>query len=179
MTQYVSHIPPNNIHLSVSDLSWQVQGYVNVCVCVCCNAGLGLSHETELYQATTHSSSRPPALNALANLSSLPTLHEHERGNDRALKSTECLHTVSRKRKHVKSQVTMRNSRNDTFSEGCNIETVPHASPLPISRPNFNPSAQRLIPTCRVTSQIIWCGLISHMSLHVLFSKNEKVHTCY
>ncbi len=72
MTQYVSHISPNNIHLSVSDLSWQVQGYVNVCVC--CNAGLGLSHETELYQATTHSSSRPPALNAPADLSSLPSL---------------------------------------------------------------------------------------------------------
>lgn len=100
MTQYVSHILLNNIHLSVSDLSWWVQGYANVCVC--CNAGLGLSHETELYQATTHSSSRPPALNAPADLSSLPTLHEHERGNDRALKSNEYSHTVSRGRKKVK-----------------------------------------------------------------------------
>lgn len=54
-----------------------------VCVCVCCNAGLGLSHGTELYQATTHSSSRPPALNALADLSSLPLVHEHERENGR------------------------------------------------------------------------------------------------
>lgn len=81
MTQYVSHILPNNIHLSISELSWWVQGYVNVCVC--CNAGLGLSHETELYQATTHSSSRPPALNAPADLSCLPTLHEHQRENER------------------------------------------------------------------------------------------------
>lgn len=94
---------------SKQHLSWRVQGYVNVCVC--CNAGLGLSHETELYQATTHSSSRPPALNALADLSSLPTLHEHERGNYRALKSTECLHTISRKRKRKKS------GNNEEFKE--------------------------------------------------------------
>lgn len=84
LTQDVSHILPNNIHLSVADLSWRVQGYVNVCVC--CNAGLGLSHGTELYQATTHSSSRPPALNAPADLSSLPLVHEHERENSRAVR---------------------------------------------------------------------------------------------
>lgn len=74
---------------------------LRVCVCVCCNAGLGLSHETELYQATTHSSSRPPALNAPADLSCLPTLHEHQRENEREVKSSECLHTVSRGRKHA------------------------------------------------------------------------------
>lgn len=106
-----------------------------MCVCVCCNAGLGLSHGTELYQATTHSSSRPPALNAPADLSSLPLVHEHERENDRVVREQRTP-SYCQQRKET-CRVTIRNSRNDTFSEGCNSN-----SPTRINIVNnFNPSA--------------------------------------